>query len=79
MKQDTFLIGLFYSPTTADSVFFDSFNANIEKASEISNNLILVGDLNEDLLNMTSGECYNVLTPFCQLSRKLSLKFAALK
>ena len=27
----------------------------------------------------SSGECYNVLTPFCQLSRKLSLKFAALK
>ena len=50
--QDTYLIGLFYSPTTADSVVFDNFNANIEKASEISSNLILVGDLNEDLLNM---------------------------
>ena len=30
-------------------------------------------------LYILSVECYNVLTPFCQLSRKLSLKFAALK
>ena len=29
--------------------------------------------------DISSVECYNVLTPFCQLSRKLSLKFAALK
>ena len=50
VKQDIYLIGLFYSPSSADSVFFNSFNANIEKASEFSNNLILVGDLNEDLL-----------------------------
>ena len=45
------LIGIFYSPTTADSQFFNSLNLNIEKAFEISKNLILVGDLNEDLLN----------------------------
>ena len=32
-------------------LFFNNFNTNIEKASEISRNLILVGDLNEDLLN----------------------------
>ena len=31
------------------------------------------------LAHKSSGECYNVLTKFCQLSRKLSLKFAALK
>ena len=42
-----FMTGLFYSPTTAD--FFFNFNTNIEKASEISRNLIFVGDLNEDL------------------------------
>ena len=29
--------------------------------------------------NIASAECYNVLTPFCQVSRKLSSKFAALK
>ena len=41
----------FYSPTTSNSQFFNSLNINIEKASEYSKNLILVGDLNEDLLN----------------------------
>ena len=52
VKQDIYLIGLFYSPTTADNMFFNNFDANIEKASEISRKLILVGDLNEDWLNM---------------------------
>ena len=37
-----------------------------------------------EILPMANGtiasvECYNVLTPFCQLSSKLSLKFAAIK
>ena len=50
-KNEMLLIGIFYSPTTADSHFFNSLNLNIEKAFEISKNLILVGDLNEDLLN----------------------------
>ena len=49
-KIEMLLIGIFYSPTTADSQFFKSLNLNIEKAFEISKNLILVGDLNEDLL-----------------------------
>ena len=53
LKQKTkcFLLDFFYSPTTADSQFFNSLNLNIEKAFEISKNLILVGDLNEILLN----------------------------
>ena len=34
-----------------DSQFFNSLNLNIEKAFEYSKNVILVGDLNEDLLN----------------------------
>ena len=31
--------------------FFDRLNLNIEKAHECSKNIILVGDLNEDMLN----------------------------
>ena len=30
-------------------------------------------------ITLSSAECYNVLTPFCQVSRKLSSKFEALK
>ena len=51
VKNELFLIGLFYSPSTADAQFFNSFNLNIEKALEHSKNLIIVGDLNEGLLN----------------------------
>ena len=55
------MIGLFYSPTTADSIFFNNFNTNIENASEISRNLILVGDLNEDLLNTNYHNLRDIL------------------
>lgn len=61
VKQDKFLIGLFYSPTTADSNFFNNFNANIEKASEISKKLVILGDLNEDLLNMSYRNLHDIL------------------
>ena len=61
VKQEFFLIGLFYSPTTAGSIFFSNFNTNIEKASEISRNLILVGDLNEDLLNTNYHNLRDIL------------------
>ena len=51
VKHDTYLIGLFYSPVTSDATFFNNFNTNIEKALEVTKNLVLGGDLNEDLLN----------------------------
>ena len=43
VKNELFLIGLFYSPFTADVQFFNSFNSNIEKALEHSKNLIIEG------------------------------------
>ena len=46
VKSELFLIGVFYSPITSNSQFFNSLNINIEKASEYSKNLILVEDLN---------------------------------
>ena len=61
VKQEIYLIGLFYSPTTADQTFFNNFNVNIERALEISNNLILVGDLNEDLLNINYRNLRDIL------------------
>ena len=30
VNRESYLIGLFYSPRTADVVFFDTFNKNIE-------------------------------------------------
>ncbi|MCG7867669.1 MAG: hypothetical protein JAY74_15080 [Candidatus Thiodiazotropha taylori] len=51
LNKQIYLIGNFYSPRTSDTQFFDSLNRNIEMALESSGNIILVGDLNEDLLN----------------------------
>ena len=35
VNRDIYLIGLFYSPRTADAIFFDSLNINIEKVLDI--------------------------------------------
>ena len=61
-KCDTYLIGTFYSPRTADAAFFNSLNLNIEKAFEITKNVIIVGDLNENLLNPAYKNLKNVMT-----------------
>ena len=50
-RNESFLLGLFYSPRTADAIFFEGLNRNIEKAQEISPNITILGDLNEDLFN----------------------------
>ena len=51
VNSDIYLVGTFYSPKTADKDFFRNFNLNIEAAFNISKNVIILGDLNEDLLN----------------------------
>ena len=61
VNRDIYLIGLFYSPRTADAIFFDSLNKNIEKALDITNNIIILGDMNEDLLNPNMHNLKDVL------------------
>ncbi|MCG8097314.1 MAG: hypothetical protein JAZ17_27465 [Candidatus Thiodiazotropha endolucinida] len=61
VKNELYLIGLFYSPSTADTQFFNNLDLNIEKALELSKNLIIVGDLNEDLLNPNFHNLKDVL------------------
>ena len=60
-KSKDILIGLFYSPKTADVDFFNSFNRNIENALEITDNIVLLGDLNEDLLNPNFHNLKNIM------------------
>ena len=50
-KRESFLLGVFYSPKTSDRTFFDNLNDNIELAQQMSTNITIVGDLNEDYLN----------------------------
>ena len=60
-KNESYLIGLFYSPDASDAIFLTCFNRNIEKAFDITNNVILVGDLNEDLLNSNYHNLRDIL------------------
>ena len=62
VRHEIFLLGLFYSPKTADSSFFNNLNLNIEKAYDFSNNIIIIGDLNEDLFKQNFHNLVNVLT-----------------
>ena len=55
VNRDICLISLFYSPRTADTIFFDSLNKNIEKALVITNNIIILGDMNEGHTNFTKN------------------------
>ena len=52
LNRESYIIGLFYSPRTADAVFFDALNKNIKKSLDITNNIIILGDMNEHLLNI---------------------------
>ena len=61
VNRDIYLIGLFYSPRTADTRFFDSLNKNIEKALDTTNNIIILGDMNEDLFNQNMHNLIDVL------------------
>ena len=44
LNRENYLIGLFNSPRTADAVFFDALNKNMEKALDITYNIIILGD-----------------------------------
>ena len=51
-KREMYLLGCFYSPSRrADHHFFNKLNLNIEKAYENTKNIVIVGDINEDLFN----------------------------
>ena len=62
MKSDKYLIAVFYSPITSDAAFFEKFNENLEKAFDISHNIMILGDFNEDLLNRNYHNFRHILT-----------------
>ena len=61
LKTESLLIGVFYSPRTADADFFYKMNINLEKAIEITKNIVIVGDMNENLLNPHFNHLKNVM------------------
>lgn len=50
VNNERHLVGIFYSPKTSDRNFFNAFSLNLEAAFEISKNIVVAGDFNEDLL-----------------------------
>ena len=56
-----YLFGIFYSPKTSDKLFFERLNQNLEIALDITKNVIIMGDLNENLLNPNNQNLKNVL------------------
>jgi len=62
LKSDKYLLGVFYSPITSDAAFFEKFNENLEKAFDISHNIMILGDFNEDLLNRNYHNFRHILT-----------------
>ena len=78
LNRESYLIGLSYSPQTAGVVFFDALNKNIEKVLDITNNIIILGDTNENLLNpnmhhlkdvLLLNSLHNIISePTCQLA-----------
>ena len=60
-KSESFLLGVLYSPKTSDAEFFEQLDLNIEAALNISKNVIIVGDFNEDLLHSSKHYLKDVL------------------
>ena len=54
-KYDSYLIGLFYNPRTSYSIYLDVFRNNVERALDTVNNIIILGDMNEDLFKVSKG------------------------
>ncbi len=52
-KSNTYLICNVYRPPHSGVEFWDRLNISLESASEITKRLILVGDINEDQLNVS--------------------------
>ena len=61
VNRDVYLIGLFYSPRTADALFFDSLNKYKEKTLDTTNNIISLGHMNKDVLNPNMHKLKDVL------------------
>ncbi len=57
----TFIIGTVYRPPHYPVAFWEQFNICLEKVTDACNNVILVGDINEDQLNLTTHKFRDIL------------------
>lgn len=60
-EPNKFLVCYLYRPPQTAVEIWDRINVCIDKALEVSNNIILVGDINEDQLNVTNNKFRDIL------------------
>ena len=61
-KTTCFLLCAMYRPPNARVSLWDDFNISIERAFDVNPNIIIMGDLNENLLNINNIK--STLPPF---------------
>ncbi len=60
-KHDSYYVCTIYRPPSSDIEFWDLLDRNLEFISEISNNIIVVGDINEDQLNVRNHKLKDIM------------------
>ena len=58
----TFLLCIVYRSPNTPVAFWDRFNVTLERAYESNENVIIVGDLNQDLLNPNENKLSNIMS-----------------
>ena len=61
-QERSYLICTIYRPPNAHVEIWNRIDMCLEKAFELSNNIILLGDINEDQLNMSTNKFRDILT-----------------
>lgn len=60
-----FLIGLFYRPPNSTIEYWDALESNIEKVSEDNLDLLILGDFNQDILNLNpNSQLFRIMSKF---------------
>lgn len=57
--KSRFLLGLFYRPPNSSAEYWDHFDSNIESASDLNNDIIIMGDFNQDMLQINVNNQLN--------------------
>ena len=60
-SNESFLVCATYRPPNYDNDYWRSMNLSVEKAFEVSQNIIILGDINEDQLNVNNKKIRNIL------------------
>lgn len=66
--KNNFLVGLFYRPPNSGVDYWDLFEENIELASEKNSDIVILGDLNQDMIQLDNN------SHICKIMSKFNLQ-----